>query len=551
VNINVWPESGPVMDVRRYSNYPHLAQGESAWDDPHWVEKTYYGRSDRECFAGVSKTHEMLLYFHGPNVSAAAIDSLAADFQSPALVYAGARWYAEDTKVILPTLLPGDSQRPEATANIDRGAEFLKFHKKYWNWYGSWDYGDVPHMFKRGYGATVPAKDLEGLLKLSPEERKKLRGADTKAVHDYWPQHDWAYDNGRWGWSNSEGLTGMFMQLAYLRTGDRDLYFFSEGMARHARDVDIRHLGGYFGYGTRHGVQHWSDGNHEHRQTFNGEFRYNYFLSGDMRSSEFAQDLTDNYYMVQPVPVDYVADHGARMYGLLFAWERTHNARYAETLKNYIHAVCPAEGIDVFCGVTFPDGKRIETPNNNRRLNDGSFFFQYFGAMHALLEYYELTRDETLRQSMVAFAKGARGDMLSGHSPVLAMGFAARYADDKDEIRKQFVERLTASRGVYGLVYGTWPKDQANWTGPTAPATHFPCAMFWLNSAGYVLGALEKEPPLNPEQQKLLQQMGQYTGPLERGQPTIQIPVKRESWQNGLDDPALKSYTTPKRALEP
>ena len=555
VHINLWPESGAVMDVRRYSNYGHIAQGESAgepWtDNASWAEKIYYGRPDREGFAGTSKTHELLLYFHGPEVSVSAIDSLAADFQSPPLLYAGAKWYAQDTKVMLPTLLPSDSQRPQATANIDRSAEFLQFHQQYWNWYGFWDYGDTIHMFKRGYGKYMPADELAKLLKMTPDQRRELKAADLKLVQDYWPQHDWAYDNGRWGWSNSEGMTGMFMQLAYLRTGDRDLYFFSEGMARHARDVDMRHGGGYFGYGTRHGVQHWSDGNHEQRQTINAEFRYNYLLSGDMRSAEFAQDLTDRFYMVEPA--NSGADHGARLYGLLFAWERTNNANYAETLKNYIHTLCLPEGIETSSIVVFPSGKRSEGIGlERRRFNNGDMFFQHFGAMHALLEYYELTRDETLRQSMLQFASNTVGDIVGGRiSPVLAQGFAARYADNKDDARKKLTESLTSHRGIIGLMYGSWPKDRTHWTGPTAPVTHYGVAMFWLNAAGYVMGALDKEPPLNPDQQKRLVEMGEYSGPLDRGQPTVQIPVQRESWQNEFDDPAIKIYTTPKRALEP
>jgi predicted dehydrogenase len=75
-------------------------------------------------------------------------------------------------------------------------------------------------------------------------------------------------------------------------------------------------------------------------------------------------------------------------------------------------------------------------------------------------------------------------------------------------------------------------------------------AMFWLNSEGYVLGALDKEPPLSAEMTQVLMQRSQYSGPEEKGEPKSQIPVQRESWQNEFDDPAVKSYTAPKRPLE-
>lgn len=554
-DVNLWPESSPVMDVRRYSNYGHMSQGESAGeihtDNSFWAEEVYYGRAGREPFLGVSKTHEMLLYFHGPAVTPAAIDSLAADFQRPALVYAGAKWYAEDTKVILPTILPGDPKYALAEQNMRTGASFLLFHQDYWNWYGMWDYGDVGHMFKRGYGQMVPAKRLAEILKMSPDQRAALRDRDI-ALQDYWPQHDWAFDNGRWGWSNTEGLTNLFMQLEYLRTGDRDIYFFSEAAAREARDVVMRHEGWLFGFGTRHGVQHWSDGNHEQRQTINAEFRYNYFLSGDMRSADFAQDLTDNFYMKAPISSRNDADHSARLYGLLFAWERTNDAKYARTLENYVHALCTPDGIDVRSAVSFPEGKRTEPV---KRLNSGSFFFQYFGSMHALLEYYELTHDEVLRNALVKFAQNGSGDMVGGNRklspPVLAQAFAARYADNTDSFRRELAERITSIEEMYRLAYQTWPTDKSHWTGPTAPVTHYPIAMFWLNSEGYVLGALDKEPPLSADQLQVLKQKSQYTEPEEKGQPASQTPVRRESWQNELDDPTLKSYTTPKRKLEP
>ncbi|MGD0111805.1 MAG: hypothetical protein ABSD48_08055, partial [Armatimonadota bacterium] len=66
-----WPEDAPVMDIRRYSNYPHLAQGESTSASSDWVEKDFY---KNDAIVGISKTHELLLYFHGPQTSGEALD---------------------------------------------------------------------------------------------------------------------------------------------------------------------------------------------------------------------------------------------------------------------------------------------------------------------------------------------------------------------------------------------------------------------------------------------------------------------------------------------
>ena len=91
-DVDLWPASALPMDMRRYSNYGHISQGESAGEENHddsdWIDQVYYapGRGPVE---GVSKTHEFLIYFHDTSVATPAIDSLAADFQSPALIYAG------------------------------------------------------------------------------------------------------------------------------------------------------------------------------------------------------------------------------------------------------------------------------------------------------------------------------------------------------------------------------------------------------------------------------------------------------------------------------
>ncbi len=95
-------------------------------------------------------------------------------------------------------------------------------------------------MFKRGYGKIVSPERLAELLKLTPRQRADISPRDVQTEQDYWPQHDWAFDNGRWGWGNTEGLPNLFLQSEYLRTGDRELYFFVEAMARHVRDVDMR-----------------------------------------------------------------------------------------------------------------------------------------------------------------------------------------------------------------------------------------------------------------------------------------------------------------------
>jgi hypothetical protein len=154
------------------------------------------------------------------------------------------------------------------------------------------------------------------------------------------------------------------------------------------------------------------------------------------------------------------------------------------------------------------------------------------------------------------FAASKKGDMLGGDGkkspPVLAEAFAARYADSKQAFASALAKRISeGTHEMDSLVYETWPVDPKNWTGLTAPVKHYPSQMFWLNSEGYVMSSLDKEPALSADKIQKMKQYSVYTGPYDKGQSSVQIPSQRESWQTDFDDPALKSYCTPKRPLEP
>jgi hypothetical protein len=180
-------------------------------------------------------------------------------------------------------------------------------------------------------------------------------------------------------------------------------------------------------------------------------------------------------------------------------------------------------------------------------------FFQYFGGMPSLLEYYELTRDPILRDAIVKYADRSKGDIVDGgdrdkYGPILAQAFAARYADHPESYRHDLAQRLVA---MDQMAFQTFPEDRSHWTGLSAPVTHYPVSLFWLNSEGYVLSSLDKEPTLSAEQIKSIKDKAVYHGQLEKGQPLTQIPVEKESWQTDYDNPSVTSYTTCSRPLEP
>ncbi|NUQ65458.1 MAG: hypothetical protein HUU20_23565, partial [Pirellulales bacterium] len=515
-----WPESGPVMDIRRYSNYPHLAQGESVRSDSRWVPDSFYAKAP---IVGISKTHEVLLYFHGPEADAAQVASVAADFQRPPLVFAGGDAYV-NSGVVLPQSLPGSDRFPRAHANLDHYARFWLHHQKLWGWYGFWDYGDVQHHYKTGYGSIIPSDKLEELVNTSAKDREKLN-VSKWAVQDYEPDHEWAFDNGRWGWNNTEGLPGLYMQNQYLRTGDRELFFFAEAMARHFRDVDMRHDGAWLGLGTRHGVQHWSDGNHEERQTTHSEFRYVYYLTGDGRSRDFARQLFERIYSQRDVTIH--ASHSGRLQGLLTFWEMTGSDAVAAMLAKYIPSFLTADGICESPKVRFP---AIECTAQNEDVNSGNMFFWTFGAGHGLLEYFYLTGDDRLRRSLIQVADRAMRQSDPGNFRK-AVVFAARHADAPARYRNYLEAWSRSSPYVIQVV----PHNPQHYKGPRAFLRgSVSGSLFVMNDVPYLLSVLEGDPQLSDRQwQNVLQvdrQGGALTGPPEL------------DWQSAYDRPELAEY---------
>ena len=173
-------------------------------------------------------------------------------------------------------------------------------------------------------------------------------------------------------------------------------------------------MGKWFGLGTRHGVQHWSDGNHEERQTTFTEQRFHYLLTGEPRTREWNRELTDRWYLRTPCSVH--AAHSGRSYGLLTCWEISGDPELGRVLRDYMRVLATPAGIAISTPVGFPEGKATGAAKG---LNEANMFFHTFGAMHAMLEYVYLTGDEQVAASIIRTADAALqggpravGDML-------------------------------------------------------------------------------------------------------------------------------------------
>jgi hypothetical protein len=150
-----------------------------------------------------------------------------------------------------------DRSTPARAAIEQRAGQLLDFYLGQVDqrgWYGFWNYGDVMHSY-----------DFD--------------------------RHEWKYDIGGFAWANSELSPDLWLWYSFLRTGRADVFRMAEAMTRHTGEVDVYHLGPWKGFGTRHGVQHWSDSSKQPRVSTAAYRRIYYYLTADERVGDLMRDL--------------------------------------------------------------------------------------------------------------------------------------------------------------------------------------------------------------------------------------------------------------------
>ncbi|KAK6078957.1 protein yetA [Seiridium cupressi] len=143
--------------------------------------------------------------------------------------------------------------------NLDTLFSFYKGQVEQQRWYGFWDHGDVQHTYD-------PFR------------------------------HAWRYDVGGFAWDNSELSADLWLWLYFLHTGRGDVFKMAEAMTRHTGEVDVYHSGTFKGFGTRHGVQHWSDSSKQLRISNALYRRIYYYLTGDERVGDLIAELEDSQF---------------------------------------------------------------------------------------------------------------------------------------------------------------------------------------------------------------------------------------------------------------
>ena len=252
----LWSPHGAAMDMRPYrgvdgmdTHDKQIAGLNITYEDyePGWDAST-----------GVARTSELQLWVLAGTPSHDVFSGMAEHVANPARL-------VPDPQRIHACAVFGDwdvarRDTPSRTlvedwlaAQVDQYLVEAQQHR----WYGFWSYGDVMHAYD----------------------------AD---------RHMWRYDIGGYAWDNSELSTDLWLWYSFLRTGRADVFKFAEAMTRHTGEVDVYHLGRFKGFGTRHGVQHWSDSSKQPRISNAAYRRIYYFLTGDERTGDLMRELLDS-----------------------------------------------------------------------------------------------------------------------------------------------------------------------------------------------------------------------------------------------------------------
>ena len=306
VTASLWPKRHEPLDFGWYSEtaYGHV------YESPGTTTRENTPRIPTMDAHGVATTHELLLAFHGEETDGELAERVRA-FDDPARVAVSPERYAE-TRVFGTYAADASASFPEQEAWFEEGLEYILQEQEFRGWYGTFDYGDI--------------------------------------VRSYHHETDtWANDMGGHGWLNTEFQPDQWLWVTFLRTGRYDAFRFAEAMARHTTDTDVLQLGPWWGFGSRHGVQHWSDGDREVRVSMPGGRRIHYFLTGDERTRDVVELAVARYRTMQREPgrvwmgfrdeMYTRTDVATALFAYFVAWEMTGEDRYESLVRNIVSTV--------------------------------------------------------------------------------------------------------------------------------------------------------------------------------------------------------------------
>lgn len=319
----LWSPDAPAMDLRAYRPVGGMDTHEKENEGLAITYEDYEAGWGRPY--GIARTSELTLWALPATPSHAALAAMSSSVErTPRLTVSPERIH--QAQVFGVWSLP-DRSTPAKAQIEDRLAYLVDYYKgqvEQRRWYGFWDYGDVMHTYD----------------------------AD---------RHSWRYDVGGYAWDNSELSTDMMFWYAFLRTGRADIFRMAEAMTRHTGEVDVYHLGPYKGFGTRHGVQHFSDSSKQPRVSNAAYRRFYYFLTADERCGDLMHDLIHSDETLKVVDISrklggeaplgrpaaagdtphcgFGTSWGAFLAAWLTEWERTGDNQWRDRILNGMNTI--------------------------------------------------------------------------------------------------------------------------------------------------------------------------------------------------------------------
>jgi len=375
------PRGGIAWGIRFFfEEYPKALEGSAARLTAHlWppqVEPMQFARWSAEEFdgemlgnfaQGLTKTTELVLFFHGPTVPVDSVRQVLGYVLDPPVAHADPSWYAGS--LVYGRFAPASERFPEFERGLTYKFAWWRFNQHWEPWYGMFDFGD---------GLT------------------------------YYFRDDWFM------WNNNEPAVDFMWWLHFMRTGSRAAYLTAEAASRHTMDVDNVHWPAdpvyhgetngaldywryrkqpkgtpYLGIGRRHARQHWTALLSAH--VWLPGWLAAYYLAGYHRGLDVAR-LTSETYLKR-----IWGEHdlrGRRLYlsvwNLAELWDATKDPRYEAELRDRVRLML-----------------QLQEEQGGNLVVDRYGYAQVY-ASHGLYRYWQLTGNPRVRQALVRHARYVR-----------------------------------------------------------------------------------------------------------------------------------------------
>jgi len=326
---------------------------------------------------GITKTSELVFHFHNKDLKERNIVNTMTYFLDPPIAHAGAETYANSK--VYGSFAPYDKKSASFERALEYKFDWQIFNQHWEPWYGMFDYGDQKNYFFR---------------------------------------EDW------FRWQNNEPAIDYMYWLQFMRTGDPKYYKAADAMSKHTMDVDNVHwpaepkyygttnesldffkyenrerkANPYLGVGRRHAKQHWSALLSAH--VWLEGWIASYYLTGYHRGLDVARLTADSHTR------RIWGEHGLtgrRLYlstwNLIETWDATKDPKYLTDLEDRVDRI-----------INLQNG-----PDQYDNLVIDRYGYSQVYASHAMYKYYQITRDERVRQSLIRHARAVRDNPPYNH----------------------------------------------------------------------------------------------------------------------------------------